>query len=222
MRVLGVDAYRRGWVGITLGERIEAYAAATIAELVAEAGPVEVIGIDIPIGLSTSDMRSADEQAQLAAGPRRSSVFLTPVRAALHAPTHAEAVEVNRAATGKGVSIQAYGLRAKILEVDAWVPAAPARVVEVHPELSFAELAGGVPLAEPKATWAGAVRRRRLLEDAGIALPDDLGPVGRAGTDDVLDAAAAAWSAARVAAGRARSLPDPPELLHGIAAAIWT
>ena len=126
MRVLGVDAYRRGWVGIALGERIEAYAAATIAELVAEAGPVEVIGIDIPIGLSTSDMRSADEQAQLAAGPRRSSVFLTPVRAALHAPTHAEAVEVNRAATGKGVSIQAYGLRAKILEVDAWVPAAPA------------------------------------------------------------------------------------------------
>ena len=39
-----------------------------------------------------------------------------------------------------------------------------------------------------------------------------LGPAGTlAAVDDVLDAAAAAWSARRVVAGSARLLPDPPE-----------
>jgi predicted RNase H-like nuclease len=40
--------------------------------------------------------------------------------------------------------------------------------------------------------------------------------------DDVLDACAVAWSAARHVSGLARSLPDPPEVFSdGIPAAIW-
>jgi predicted RNase H-like nuclease len=39
--------------------------------------------------------------------------------------------------------------------------------------------------------------------------------------DDVLDAAAAAWTARRKAVGEARSLPDPPELIRGRPVAIW-
>jgi predicted RNase H-like nuclease len=38
---------------------------------------------------------------------------------------------------------------------------------------------------------------------------------------DVLDAAAAAWSADRIARGLARSLPDPPEEIRGRKVAIW-
>jgi predicted RNase H-like nuclease len=58
---------------------------------------------------------------------------------------------------------------------------------------------------------------------AGIVLPDDLGSAGRAAAvDDVLDAAAAAWTARRVAHGQAHPLPDPPEhLTDGRTAAIW-
>jgi predicted RNase H-like nuclease len=41
-------------------------------------------------------------------------------------------------------------------------------------------------------------------------VPDDLGAAGRAGADDVLDAAAVAWTASRLAAGTAVSFPDPP------------
>jgi predicted RNase H-like nuclease len=37
----------------------------------------------------------------------------------------------------------------------------------------------------------------------------------------VLDAAAAAWTARRVAAGEAASIPDPPEIIDGRAVAIW-
>jgi predicted RNase H-like nuclease len=64
--------------------------------------------------------------------------------------------------------------------------------------------------------------RRRLLASNGIELPDDLQDAGAAGVDDVLDAAAAAWSAARIAGGTARSFPPEPESgSDGHRAAIW-
>ncbi|GIE10469.1 hypothetical protein Afe05nite_23090 [Paractinoplanes ferrugineus] len=93
----------------------------------------------------------------------------------------------------------------------------------MHPELSFAALAGA-PLPDSKRTWSGVHHRRRLLAEAGIHLPDDLGTPGRqAAVDDILDAAAAAWSALRVANGTATSLPCPPEAhADGWPAAIWT
>ncbi|NUP38908.1 MAG: DUF429 domain-containing protein, partial [Streptomyces sp.] len=51
---------------------------------------------------------------------------------------------------------------------------------------------------------------------------DELGPAGRVPPDDVLDAAAAAWSAHRIALGTAASLPDPPETTRdGLPVAIW-
>jgi predicted RNase H-like nuclease len=117
---------------------------------------------------------------------------------------------------------QAFGLRAKIREVDAWLPSASRRVVEVRPEVSFAELAGR-PLLYGKSTWAGVEERRRLLEAVGLGPASDLGVAGqRAGVDDVMDAAVAAWTAARVRDGIARPLPDPPEVFSdGLAAAIW-
>jgi predicted RNase H-like nuclease len=81
----------------------------------------------------------------------------------------------------------------------------------VHPELSFQALAGGTPLSHAKKTWRGQHLRRALLADAGIALPDELGEADRIAADDVLDAAAAAWSARRIALGTAERLPRTPE-----------
>jgi predicted RNase H-like nuclease len=87
--------------------------------------------------------------------------------------------------------------------------------------VSFRELAGA-PLAYAKTTWNGLAARRTLLARAGIGLPDDLAAAGRAAPDDVLDAAAVAWSAHRIATGDARTLPDPPQRDdHGRAVAIW-
>jgi predicted RNase H-like nuclease len=97
---------------------------------------------------------------------------MTPVRTALQAGSHAAAVEVNKRRAGEGVSAQVYGLRSKIFEVDGWARNAGRRVVEVHPEVSFAKLAGS-PLADGKRTWAGAHHRRRLLADAGVHLADE-------------------------------------------------
>jgi len=84
------------------------------------------------------------------------------------------------------------------------------RLYEVHPEVSFWALAGA-PLRAGKHTWTGQAERRALLEAAGLVIPTELGRAGMvAATDDVLDAAVAAWSAQRIANGHARSLPDPP------------
>jgi Protein of unknown function (DUF429) len=63
----------------------------------------------------------------------------------------------------------------------------------------------GAPLPLSKHTAQGRESRRSLLEGAGIRLP-----ANERGAD-VLDAAAVAWSAGRIALGSAAVLPDPPE-----------
>jgi predicted RNase H-like nuclease len=222
-RVLGVDACRAGWVAIAWdGRDVQAYVHSDIGAIATMAA-ADVIGIDIPIGLADSSLRQADLLARTAAGPRWASVFVTPVRRALVIEEYQEASALNRQLTGSGISRQAFSLRDKILQVDTWLPSAPCPVLEVHPELSFAELAGA-PLTDRKSTWSGAVQRRGLLAAAGIEVAGDLGLSGRqAGVDDVLDAAAVAWTAARFARGTARCVPDPPERFSdGVACAIWT
>lgn len=225
--VLGADACPAGWVGIVLSDGgVRALVRAQIRELVDDAaagGGLDAIAIDIPIGLADTGPRQADLLARRAAGRRAASVFMTPVRAALAAPTYQDALALSRRLTGAGISSQAYYLGPKILQVDRWRPDAPCPVVEAHPELSFAAMAGG-PLADAKTTWAGAVRRRALLAAAGIVLDGDLGLSGRrAGVDDVLDAAAVAWTARRVASGSAGRLPaEPQRFSDGVDCAVWT
>lgn len=226
-RVLGVDACKKGWVGVALcAGRFDAASFATtvveLAETFAAAGSPAVIGIDMAVGLADAGLRQADLLARARVGRLASSVFVLPVRAAVEAPSFSEAAVVHRKLAGGGVSLQAYGLRTKMLEVDAWVRSRPGpRVVEVHPEVAFAAL-NGRPLTLNKRAWGGMTQRRRLLADAGIEIPDDLGEVGRVGIDDVLDAAVVAWSAHRVATGQAQCLPDPPQRFSdGLDAAVW-
>lgn len=224
MAVLGVDACRGGWVA--LRDDLAGFFGSTIGEVVAaaeqDAAVVTVVGIDIPIGLPTATERRADLLARRMVGRRASSVFSTPVRAALQAPTHAEASAVAASLTGRGISRQAYALGPRILDVDTWARSADLPVIEVHPEVSFATMAGH-PLAHGKKSWAGAEERRRLLVTSGVGLPGDLGPPGAvAAADDVLDALAVCWTARRYAEGRARCYPDEPEDFgDGHAAAIW-
>jgi predicted RNase H-like nuclease len=70
-----------------------------------------------------------------------------------------------------------------------------------------------------KKSAGGALERIALLRRDGIDI-DRLDAAARVPLDDVLDAAAAAWSAHRIANGTARSLPDPPEIVDGYPVAI--
>src|SRR5207248_8623660 len=88
-------------------------------------------------------------------------------------------------ADASGVSRQAFNLLPKIAEVDALVtPTRQSQVREVHPELAFAALAGGVPMAWPKRTAAGRAERLAALHVA------DVPRLRGAAPDDVLDALA--------------------------------
>jgi predicted RNase H-like nuclease len=220
-RVLGVDAAgRHGWVGITVDAAgVQGGSTGTLTELIAWAEPVDVVAVDIPIGNLPGGGRAADAEARQFIGPRASSVFPAPPLEVRGATTFAEA---NRSLVEIGASKinqQSWALMPKIAEAAEAAVTDP-RVVEVHPEVSFCELAGK-HLTWPKKSWNGAQARRRLLERVGIVLPDDLDGAGAVPVDDVLDAAVAAWSAARVAAGLARTFPDPPEEVDGRSVCIW-
>jgi predicted RNase H-like nuclease len=225
--VLGVDGCRSGWVGVVLAPArpVVAVLGATIAELVeaasAAAGTLQAIGIDMPIHPPEAGYRQADLAARAHLGRKASSIFPTPARTVLDAPSYADACAVARALDGRAISRQAWALRAKILEVGAWLPAAPYPVYEVHPEVSFSLLTGA-PILAGKRRAAGLAARRQALSEAGIVTPTDLAEARGVAVDDVLDAAVVAWSARRIAAGRARSFPDPPERLpDGRLDAIW-
>src|SRR5262245_7004528 len=140
-----------------------------LTAVLAAFGDADAFGVDMPIGLPDRGTRRADAEARRFVGPRASSVFTAPPRSALLLP-YEQAVRRCAELGAPGVSRQAYGLGAKILEVEP-VAAREPRVLEVHPECSFRALAGE-PIVHPKTTWAGFRMRVRLLEAAGIAVPE--------------------------------------------------
>jgi predicted RNase H-like nuclease len=189
VRVAGVDGCRAGWV---VADDAGVVVVASFADVLALSH--DVVGVDIPIGLlSEPGPRACDVEARRLLGrPRASSVFPAPPRAALAWRSWADA---------SGLSRQAFNLLAKIGEVDALMtPSLQDRVFEVHPEVSFAVMAGA-PMAHAKRTAAGRAERLGLLPaSAGSA------SVRGAAGDDVLDAYAVLWSARRAAEGQARRL----------------
>lgn len=208
MRVAGVDGTKGGWVAIVVEDG--AFAGDAVLRPVetdfAELGQVDVIGIDVPIGFGP---RVADSAARAYLKGAASVVFPTPPRAVLERPF----------GPGLGVSAQAHALGDRI----RWITdlaEGDDRLREVHPEVSFRAMNGAQPLRHRKKSSGGALERMQLLRDEGIVLRR-LDAAGAAPLDDVLDAAAAAWSAHRIATGTARSLPDPPERRDGRDVAIW-
>jgi predicted RNase H-like nuclease len=220
--VIGIDAWKKGWVGVALvkGEFSAARSAPKISNLLLAFPDAAVAGVDIAIGLPTNGPRACDAAAAAFVGPRRNSVFTTPPRVALEATTFAEALIACRRELGTGLSQQAYALAPKILEV-ASIAVVGDKLIEVHPEVCFRAMAGHA-LAFPKSSWAGMNLRLDLLAQAGIQLPADLGLANEVGPADVIDAAAAAWSARRYLQGEARSVIEVPEILaEGRQVTIW-
>jgi predicted RNase H-like nuclease len=209
--VAGIDGYGRGaWIAVVLdrGRFHRALPGRSLDDLLPQLQECAVLAIDIPIGLPDSGPRHADQLSYALLGPRRSSVFPTPPRAVLEAGSFEAANAIARESLGRGISLQAYGLRSRILEAERQIRAGR-NLIEVHPEVSFATLAGQ-PLAWSMSSWRGAPLRRSLLDNAGIVLPADLGPANHVPVPDILDAAVAAWSAQRFAYGLHTSLPNPP------------
>jgi predicted RNase H-like nuclease len=212
VKVVGLDACRGKWLAVVLdnGRFAEAHPASDAGQLAAAWPDAAAIGVDIPIGLPEEPMREADRAARTFVGERRSSVFATFPSCVLQAATYHEAKSVCIARGWPRPSIQSYGMRHRILEIDR-LAADDERVFEVHPEASFRELLGR-PLSS-KRTATGASERRLALANVLIDLPDLRYPL-----EDVLDAAVVAWSAMRYARREALPLPEGHQARIG---AIW-
>lgn len=223
-RVLGVDGCKLGWVGIELcdGRFAAAHVHTTLADLVAAVPDARTIGVDIPLGLMDAEVRASDRAARALLGARSSSLFVMPPRPVFDAPDHAAATATATALTGSGISIQTWQLRRKFLEAEELHARAELPLFDVHPELAFRTM-GLLTADGKKKSWRGQRARLRILAVHGIDLPEDLGAaVAAVPADDVLDAAAAAWSAQRIDTGAAWCLPDPPQLNErGQRLAIW-
>jgi predicted RNase H-like nuclease len=211
MEVLGVDGWRGAWVGALLsGRSVTLLALADVAAVLA-VPDVEVIGVDMPIGLSDDGARGCDVAARelLSGLGAAGSVFPAPVRAVLEARDYAHARELSRAATGgrRAPSAQTYQLVGPIRALDDALGDPPRDdVVEVHPELAFRALDARV--RDPKVTARGLAQRLTALRpvmDVDEALAD---APPRVPAIDALDACAAAWSAQRVADGLAKCVGD--------------
>ena len=219
MKVVGVDGCKGGWVAMVWNEdqgTIEPEIHPTLASVIDTHTDAGAIGIDIPIGLSSTGTRQCDIEARRLLKDRRSSVFPPPVYEVLLVPTFTEAQRLSVEAMGRGTTLQCFAIFDKIKEAnDTVTPEIQDWVFEVHPEVSFWALAGR-PMVHAKKGEPGYEERRALLEEAtGVTLPERkvaFGWARPAKPDDILDAIVAAWTAKRVADGTAGRLPKVREL----------
>jgi predicted RNase H-like nuclease len=196
---VGLDGCSSGWVAVHLRDGcVEDVAVVDrVVEALERFAPSHV-GIDMPVGLVDA-ARDTDAAARRLLPGRGATVFATAPRTVVAGwragtvTTHAAADTVCREVLmGTGLSQQAWRLVPKMAEVDDLAHLG-APLVEVHPELAFATIVGE-PLPR-KRSWSGLARRRRLLEELGVVLPDDFLRAHEAAPDDVVDAAVCAWVA---------------------------
>lgn len=249
--VVGVDGCKAGWIAVIrrLGGAPDVAVFERFDHLVDALDSTAVIAVDMPIGLPERvghGGRGPERLVREKLGARQSSVFSIPSRAAVFAETepftsveawyaaHRRASMVARATSEppRAISIQAFGIFAKIRELDETLRGRPDlrdRVMESHPEAAFWRLNGEREMREPKkirgtVNPAGMEERKALLAARGVdrGFLHAAAPRG-AGTDDFLDAVAMMMIAERQALGHAVPFPDPPGRdAHGLPIAIWT
>jgi predicted RNase H-like nuclease len=226
MFVAGVDGCRAGWVAF----KVEVPSLATSVELIdvpklLKSRPNDrlCLAIDIPIGLLDYS-RACDKAARKLLGqPRGTSVFAAPCRAALATTTHAAASQINREKTDRGLSQQAFGIIPKIKQVDDAIRVDCQRwVFEVHPEVCFWALNQCRPMTHNKKTKDGIAERIGALRPVFPEIERRLADrPSRVGADDLLDAAAAAWSALRWHRNEAECVCTPEVDQMGLHATIY-
>jgi predicted RNase H-like nuclease len=179
----------------------------TFAEVLDERPSFSVIALNAPVGYvdeNRSGGRTCDRMARALLGRRGSTVHNAPTRASLGAIT---------GGTGDRLDAVTNVLLRRYREVAAeMAPYRQRTVFEAHPELSFFQINGDVPLRWSKKTEAGMEERSALLRKRVPGIERVL----EAEIDDVpmshlLDVAAMLWTARRIFAHAGTRLPKDPE-----------
>lgn len=204
MTFIGIDGTPGGW--ITVAEDNHSLVPAWIPEegitgfLDKIIGNKQVqVGIDIPIGLPDASCplnRACDVTARSLLQWKSSSIFAPPCREALHAlkEGYPAASRANQEVMGKKLSKQSFFIAGKMKTIDDWIqPAYQQQVHEIHPELAFTQLNGGVPLLFKKNQGNGICQRLLILQAHFPNLTAEWFAthqqnLGASKTDDLLDA----------------------------------
>jgi pyridoxal/pyridoxine/pyridoxamine kinase/predicted RNase H-like nuclease len=221
--VCGVDGCRGGWIAVLWNGADQAYPVFCKRFEDVLALNASTIAVDMPIGLPENlgaSGRAGERQVRALLGPRQSSVFAVPARAALMAEDYRHACEINlqHSDPPRKISRQCFGLFPKIREIDALMsPGLQTRVHETHPEACFWVMNNQTPVALPRKIKSrpnvdGMALRRKFLAQAGFPIDRFSSPPwprSQVGEDDILDACAAAWSAWRIRSAKHLTFPYP-------------
>lgn len=229
---LGLDWATKGWFGAA---RVDDHWECDLFPTIWSAWQVyrdaDRILIDIPIGLpgENGPRRRCDELAKDYLDTHHSSVFYTPVRAAVYETRLQEAKAINEDA-GYSIQNQAWSTVPRIREVDEFLdmnPGARDRLRETHPEVCYRAFRGGPLDAAPNES-AGIAERREVIIDAAPAVDSPLTEaIDRFTTpryaplvtdaSHIQDAFVAALTAERADAGLATLPTAPPTDERGLA-----
>ena len=169
--VSGVDGCKAGWFAFHFDGAVWRGSVHNNIRKLYESIESELILIDIPIGLRENEKceRVCDKEARKLLTKRKPCVFPAPSRYTLECDEFAEALEINRQKTGRGLPKQAFALCPKIREVDVFIQSRDyfpekKRIREVHPEICFWGLNGRSEMKYRKKDFLGKYERIHLLK----------------------------------------------------------
>jgi predicted RNase H-like nuclease len=198
--------------GVTIvGEDPEVHK--TLLDVIEFKPKFDAAAIWAPIGFSdepAGPYRPCDEEARLLLGwPRRVSIHVTPSRAALHAATRAEALEIEPWLTRDDFRRFKW-----IREAEReFQPFHQRSFFAAHPDLSYSQLNNDVPLTSSPYLQDGVLERMALLRDKMPGVEDIITrtPPPGAGQIHLVQAAGLLWTARRAAGRAMQRLPMDPD-----------
>jgi predicted RNase H-like nuclease len=167
--IIGIDGCRAGWcVAISHEDKVELRMERSLNALVPQFFHAKRVWIDMPMGLGGKEkQRTVEQEMRNLLKPfRHTSVFSPPVRNALNAKSYEEAKSIQKAYTGKAISIQTWNIHPKIQELDTLLikyPAFQSIFFESHPEMCFMRWNDDKPLVEGKSSNPGLEKRKEIL-----------------------------------------------------------
>jgi predicted RNase H-like nuclease len=202
----------RGWLVVSaklLGVNINPEGSRVLplfVDVIDERPTFSAVALNAPIGYldkAVKGGRTCDRQARALLGPRRATIRSAPTWASVGEDAedtvdHLDAVTKLLLPRYRQVAAEMAPFRQR-------------SIYQVHPELSFYQLNGDVPLSWPKSTEAGREERRALLQripGVGLILDADIPGVS---LEHLLDATALVWTARRIFAHAATRIPTDPE-----------
>jgi len=207
--IAGVDGCKDKWIAVVDLEngQTEIRKPCSFLELY-EDRSLDLIVIDIPIGLPGKGCRRADLEAKRFLKHRHVCVFPAPTRLILDCYSREEACERCIEVGDKRMNVFQWAIRPKVKDIDLVLRQhanVQERVREGHPEVTFALMNQNTPMLSKKKT-AGLDDRIRLLRTHFPDLRTDVRHL-----EDLLDAYALLWTARRIQLGSERRFPEQPD-----------